>query len=286
MQNLVSILVPIHNRLNITKQGLKSLYLALTEYRKIGNQNCIFDVIVIDDGSKDGSSVWIAKNYPDIHLLKGDGNLWWSGAINMGARYAIENFGSDYILLWNDDLTPAIDYFEEINNSLNKYNKFIQGSYIYEESTNKIWSNGGKFNVLTGSRSMIRNRLKQNKFVYDWLPGMGTLIPKFVIEKIGYWDYLSFPQYHGDFDFIMRSSMGGFKIHVNEKLLIYNKTEYSSTKGSGLKTFFKSFNDIGSRYNIKRDIMMYRKYCVGPFWIISFFRKYFIYFIKTFILKN
>src|SRR5450756_1670023 len=109
-----SILIPIYNRLTITKQGLRNLYKALEQYTATGKWECRFEVIVIDDGSTDGSSQWIAENYPGVHLLQGDGNLWWSGATNKGARFAIEHLQSDYILLWNDDIAPDNDYFLEV----------------------------------------------------------------------------------------------------------------------------------------------------------------------------
>src|SRR5258708_32427893 len=85
-----SILIPIYNRLNITKQGLKSLYEALGYYTRSGNSQCRFDVIVIDEGSTDGSSQWISDNYPDVYLLQGNGELWGRDATNVATRYAME----------------------------------------------------------------------------------------------------------------------------------------------------------------------------------------------------
>jgi GT2 family glycosyltransferase len=38
-------------------------------------------VIVVDDGSSDRTAEEVAENYPKVTILKGDGNLWWTGAI-------------------------------------------------------------------------------------------------------------------------------------------------------------------------------------------------------------
>src|SRR5882757_9090479 len=111
-----SILIPIYNRLKITQQGLSSLYKALDRYAVTGQGKCQFDIVVIDDGSTDGSSQRISEHYPAVHLLQGTGDLWWSGAINLGARYTVEQLNSDYLLLWNDDIFPAENYFTEVEN--------------------------------------------------------------------------------------------------------------------------------------------------------------------------
>ncbi|HIJ83785.1 MAG TPA: glycosyltransferase family 2 protein, partial [Magnetococcales bacterium] len=80
----VAILIPIHNGLSYTQKTLSWLEQSLKLAKS--HPNIIAEVIVIDDGSTDGSGEFIRKQHPHIHLLEGPGNLWWSGAINMGAR--------------------------------------------------------------------------------------------------------------------------------------------------------------------------------------------------------
>ena len=78
----------MHNRKEYTHQCLLSIY-------KQTNKN--FIVIVIDDGSTDGTGEMITNEFPEVILLKGDGNLWWTKAINLGIKHALK-YNAKHIL--------------------------------------------------------------------------------------------------------------------------------------------------------------------------------------------
>ncbi len=73
-------MIPVHNRKKLTRECLASLQNQDTKH---------FTVIVVDDGSTDGTSEMIRAEFPDTILLQGDGGLWWVGSINKGIRYAL-----------------------------------------------------------------------------------------------------------------------------------------------------------------------------------------------------
>ena len=60
------------------------------------------DVIIIDNGSTDGTQEHIRQNYPEAHLVQSDSNLGFGKANNVGLKYAIEN-SYDYVYLLNQD---------------------------------------------------------------------------------------------------------------------------------------------------------------------------------------
>ena len=107
---IIAIIIPIYNRLEITKIGLYSLFESLKNYN-INNGQFKYKVIVVDDGSTDKSSDWISQYYKEIIIVKSNGNLWWSGSLNLGINYAIDNCNPDYMLLWNDDTLCDLEYF-------------------------------------------------------------------------------------------------------------------------------------------------------------------------------
>lgn len=264
----IAILIPVFNNIEFTRKCLRTLGELISndqfEYSE-------FKIIVIDDGSTDGTGEWLSVEYPDIVLLKGDGHLWWSGGINMGARYAVEEQDADYVLLWNNDIIPADDYFTSMDHLIKEMDKnTIAGSKIfYDGHEDLIWAYGGIFNPKTGYKTMLAyNQSDSEEFSravsVDWLPGMGTLIPVNVIHEIGYWDDVVFPQYHGDSDFTYRAKTASFNIMVYPQLKLWNdKTSSGLTHGGSFKGLLKSFSSVRSNSDIRKNIQFYQRHATS-----------------------
>ena len=77
----IYVLIPVFNRLCCTKTIIKCL--RRQTYKKY------LKVYVVNDGSTDGTENWLNEQ-PDIVTLKGDGSLFWSGAINLGLKNIVK----------------------------------------------------------------------------------------------------------------------------------------------------------------------------------------------------
>lgn len=260
----IAIVFPIFNGLNYTKKCLSSLF----EENKISRLEAIIEIVITDDGSTDGSFDWIRTNYPMVHLVKGDGSLWWSGGINKAVEYAKKHLSPDYTLWWNNDIIASEDYFENLLKILsNTESRIILGSKIYIAGDEKrIWSMGGTFDPITGNKIMIGADCPDSKEFLevqqvDWLTGMGSVIPIGCYDEIGMLDEKTFPQYHGDSDFTLRAKKAGFAIRVQPDLVIYNDIRHTGLKhGESFRKLLKSLFSIRSNYNIARDYYFYRKH--------------------------
>ena len=287
-----SILIAIHNRIKITQRGLSVLSQAIDHYKRLGQGSCSFEVVVIDDGSTDGSAEWIRQNYPTVHLLSGDGNLWWSGATNKGAEYAIQQLNSDFVLLWNDDIVPAHDYFLKIEEIFHRFDlsATVTGSQIILKSTMKTWSIGGYFNRTWGKYGMYSDPGPDAEFFEcDWHPGMGTFVPAAVLRSNIYWDDRLFPQYHGDSDYVLRCKKAGYTVKTCLSLTIYNESDNKPKGKSTLKTLWTSLVSIRSNYNIRQRLHFYLRHGIMPLSFFGLGRTYFFHigsFVKHTYLKK
>lgn len=282
-RKIVGIVIPVFNRIEITRSGLKILNDSIS---RVVNGNVIYEVIVVDDGSSDGTSEMISDNFENVHLLHGDGNLWWAGAINVGAKFAIDNLQCEYILLWNDDTIPDEYYFKNLNDYLDRGNlkNEICCSLVKEYDSKKIWFNGAFYSNVTGHfRHWITDNNENNPI--NCSTGMGTLIPSKIVIENKYWDAKNFPQYYADVDFTLRAYKLGAKFVVNSNMMIFNRIEFSSfNQKCDINNYIPSLKKIQSRYNVLIEIKFHLRHCKTPFWIYYLMKKHFKYLINNIIM--
>lgn len=95
----VYVVVPVHNRAPITARFLASL-----REQTFGD----YRLLLVDDGCTDDTVAIARQSLPAerLHVLRGDGNLWWAGALQMAYEHLRLNCRpDDAVLLVNDDVT-------------------------------------------------------------------------------------------------------------------------------------------------------------------------------------
>ena len=75
MNPKISIILPVHNRFKTTENFIR--HLLKQDYDN-------YHLILIDDGSTDGTSEMVLSLMPAAKIIKGDGSLWWGGALQEG----------------------------------------------------------------------------------------------------------------------------------------------------------------------------------------------------------
>ncbi|MBW4487530.1 MAG: glycosyltransferase family 2 protein [Trichocoleus desertorum ATA4-8-CV12] len=207
----VHIIIPVHNRRRISLSCLCTLH-------KVGDLQR-YHTFIVDDGSTDGSAEAIQKEYPDVQILKGDGNLWWTGAIHKGMAYAYEQ-GAEFLIWLNDDCRVEPGAIADLVSFCRERPKAIVGAQGFETDSPNQLSFGGKVKTWKGYRFI--QPTPGQVIPCDLLSGNLVCIPRAVVDAIGYPDCKITPHYGGDSLYLIRAQKAGFQLFVDTRHAAWN----------------------------------------------------------------
>ena len=203
--------IPVFNRLALTVRCLESLAV----------QDCPdYRIVLCDDGSTDGTSAFVRERYPEVVVLEGDGNLWWTGATNRCIEYVLGQCKpDDAIVTLNNDLEVESDYLSELSRVAQCYPGALIGSAAYDIHTGDLVDPGFRHSWWRASARRLDpvvDHLRDDPSLaaVTHLPGRGTLIPISVLHVIGLFDFKRLPQYGADYDLSFRAARRGYPIFI------------------------------------------------------------------------
>lgn len=196
---LVSVVVLNFNGKKLLKSFFESLY--NQSYKKI-------EIIFVDNGSKDGSVLFVKNKFPQVKLISNSSNLGFSEACNQGA-YAAKR---KYIFFLNNDTRLDISSLGRMVSFLEKNSDIsLAGPIVYRKNKGSIES-AGLFPTFLG---FFYNPLPKEKEPFEVfaVTGAAMLIRKTWFEKIGGFDK-DFFIYSEDIDLCTRTKLLGGKIFI------------------------------------------------------------------------
>lgn len=210
----VSIIIPVKDRKHFTQ----NILVQLSEQIISNSDKINFSIIIIDDGSSDGTPKIIKTKFPHVYLIEGDGNLWWTGAIVKGMEYALENLEPDYFLWLNDDIFLADNFICKITQfCLNSYYHNILVGGIVLDKKYLDWIVYSGFSQGKPIRN-IKHFQEKSEINVEVLSGNIVLIPKIITDKIGLPNAKILPHHGGDYEYIKRAIRMGFSAILTNEL--------------------------------------------------------------------
>jgi hypothetical protein len=231
-----SVIIPTYN-------GIKHIPPCLDSLR---NQSKRADeILVVDDGSSDGTASLIANSYPDVRLVRLEKNRGFAAAVNEG----ISHSSGDYIALLNNDTQVHPEWLAELAKVIDEQSgiSFCSSKMLFAEKPDVINSIGIGFTrsgiaMDVGYRQKDAPRFNQPRPILGACAG-AAIYRRSLFEQIGLFDEDLFMWYE-DVDLSLRAQLTGHKCLYVPTAIVYHKGGGTVSSKEGKHIFYCSRNQI------------------------------------------
>ncbi|WP_164488851.1 glycosyltransferase [Sphingobium sp. LF-16] len=237
----VSIIIPAHNKVEVTYLALCSLLVA--------HNHASFEVIVVDDGSTDETAT-LEEFVSGITVVHNAEALRFIGACNAGAELARGRF----IALLNNDVEVTSGWLDELIATFDRFERVgLAGAKLLypdgklQDAGGIIWGTGNPWNY--------GNRQNPNapNFSYarqaDYLSGAALMVPIDLWREIGGLSTYLSPMYFEDTDLSFKVREAGYTTWFTPSSVVYHYE--GMTSGTDVSKGFKRFQEV-NRPKFKR----------------------------------
>lgn len=230
---VVSVIIPVHNKFEVTYDCLKSILAALPQRG--------FEIIIVDDNSSDATLLASLVLQGEVRVVRNKGNLGFVLTCNAGAAVA----RGRYLLFLNNDtlvkdnwLDALVDTFEQIPNIGIAGSRLLFPDGTLQEAGGIIWRLGDGWNWGRGKDpadpafSYLRDA--------DWASGAALMIERDLFNDLNGFDELYVPAYYEDTDLAFRVRALGKRVVVqpaSEIVHLEGVSNGTDTAGTGLKRY-------------------------------------------------
>lgn len=256
----VSVVIPNYNGIQFIKGCLDSL-IALEDTVE-------YEIIVVDNGSDDGSRELVEKNYKDVKLISLDKNYGFCKAVNVG----IQKAQAPFVILLNND-TKVLDGFVEALYECIAGNEklFSVSPMMIQAKKPELIDDAGNFYCALGwayAKGKDKPVARYEKsYPVTAACGGASIYRKQIFEQIGYFDEAHFA-YLEDIDVGYRARIYGYENRYEPKAKVYH--EGSGASGSRYNEFKVTHSSRNSIYLIRKNMPWLQRIVNMPFFIVGF----------------
>ena len=226
MKPLISIIILNYNAGNLLIDCVSSI-------QKSAYTN--FEIILVDNISKDNSHKKCKDSFPTIKLIENKENLGYCEGNNVGLRTA----KGEFVVVLNPDTIVDSNWLDEL---LEAYQNNGEGLYqpkFLATSDNSMLLSTGQMIQLFGfgysrSKGDKDEKLFEKIEQIDYASGTCLFTSKKILKKIGLFDPFLFA-FHDDLELCWRAALNGIKSFYVPKSIVYHPIEGTSFKWSPLK---------------------------------------------------
>lgn len=189
------------------------------------------EVLVVDNGSTDGSVERIRAAYPGVALVETGANLGYAGGNNAGIRLAVQR-GADYVWVLNNDTLPdpcALQAMVALAEADPRVG--VVGSVLYyaDEPGRVQAYGGGRVDMTLGIARYLKGKEELGRL--DYVTGASLLIRREALQRVGLLDDRFFMCWE-DADYGFRARQAGYRLAVAAGSRVLHKESASLGKAS------------------------------------------------------
>jgi len=224
-------------------------------------------LIIVDNGSQDGSGSYLCARYPEIDLIQLQSNHGFGAACNIAIQHVLKNTQDKFIFLLNND---ALVQFKTLTKLLDEANRnpnagILSPKILFRDNPARAYYSGAncRDGILAASK-MNRGLHSQDSISVDYIFATAMLVRREVFGVIGGFDERFF-LYLEDLDFCLRARSEGFELRYLPEARVWHYAAASTKKKREYRRFHK----------VRSTLLFLQKYAhllspgrAIPFWII------------------
>ena len=216
-------------------------------------------VVVVDNGSSDGSAEQLSTEFDWCDFVFNDENLGFSGGCNVGIDHAMSN-GADYVLLLNNDIEVSSDFLEPLVSTAEKNNRVAAvGGIIFDGHSDEIWDAGGEMQPFFANHRKYTSKQSSKAYRTEFVTcAMNLLSEEFLKDH-----RLDEEFFFGveEIDLSWRATDDDWKLFINPNSKVYHEvgsaTDHMFSGESLFSPFQKYHNTRGRLYHSRKNLRLY-----------------------------
>lgn len=221
-----------------------------------------FTVVVVDNGSTDGSVKTLSERFTGLEILETGSNLGYAGGNNVGLAWSARR-GADFVLILNNDTIVEPDMLTELIRVAggDRTIGVVGPKVLCEPDRRFIYSCGESQSLWFNRRRIATGRpdgdVETDPRDVDYVVGCAILVSRDFIERVGPLDEVFFA-YYDEVDWCFRGRRLGFRVVCAPAAVVYHRGEASSGKG---------LNPITAYYRTRNWVYFMRKHASARHWV-------------------
>ncbi|MDD1771908.1 MAG: glycosyltransferase family 2 protein [Methanomassiliicoccales archaeon] len=203
-------------------------------------------IIVVDNGSHDGSVALFREKYPDLDIIENSENLGYVKGVNAGITLAL-NKGAEYVMTINNDAIAHPGMVSGLLYGMERHSDagIVGPKIFYYGSGDIVWFKGGHFNRFLGYPSHPymdkHDDGKNDDKKVEFITGCIMMVRTEVFRKLGLFDP-DYEIYSEDLDFCLKAMDEGWASWVIPSVAAEHKVSTSTgVAGSNTMTPYRSY---------------------------------------------